>query len=59
MQQQSPQREKCKLCGAIIKPFTTYFRATHEPDSPDEFGYDVCIKCRQTLPEKPEPLHAA
>lgn len=54
MPQQSDKQEQCAKCGALIKPFTNYFRATRDPDGGDEFGYDVCAKCRPKLPNVPE-----
>ena len=54
MPQLNDERKQCAKCGAPIKPFTNYFRATRDPDGGDEFGYDVCAKCRKELPDVPE-----
>lgn len=48
------QRTKCSQCCRVIPPFTTYYRAVIEADGVDEFGSDVCAKCRKDLPSDDE-----
>lgn len=47
---------KCRLCARTIPAMTIYFRATLNPDTPDEQGYDCCPKCRKLQPETPLQL---
>jgi hypothetical protein len=55
--QMSPRIERCSGCRSIMSPWTHYFRAVHELDGRDEYGYDVCTICRRELPDEPEALH--
>lgn len=57
MIQKSPFRETCHRCAAVILPGVEYFRATFSPDDGlDEFGYNVCERCRwQCKSDEPPP----
>jgi hypothetical protein len=46
--------EMCKLCRHKIPKCTFYFRAVHDPDGRDEFGYDVCVMCKKET-DDPNP----
>ena len=58
-QQLSPVTERCDVCRAILKPGAKYWRAVHEPDGHDEYGYNACERCKHKLPNEPEARPAA
>lgn len=56
MIQISPRREMCARCHMFIRPWVElYFRSVVSLDTNDEYGYDVCAKCRRKLPNPPPP----
>lgn len=44
----------CDICHKRIPAETLYWRACANPDSPDEHGYNACVKCKKQLPDPPK-----
>lgn len=50
---------RCEVCQKVIQAWRLYFRACHNPDSADDFGYNCCIECRKKMPNTPPPKDIA
>lgn len=44
---------RCTCCTKAIHAWFLYFRASFDQDGSDEFGYNVCLKCRRKEPNQP------